>query len=356
MKYEEMIQILSEAEPAGVNAEYDSLYLALDELAIGVPASQMGDSVIQGQDPDYKQLRKNCLELWKQTRDLRVAVFFTVANLCLDGLEGLRDGLLVIRFLVDELWTEFYPQLDPDDDNDPTERINILNILSPQPSAYMDPVMFLFRLREKKLIDSLRYTLRDHMIASGELDAGEERVDAALLHAEMLAIPMEQMQIKVGLVSEILELLSVISDVMNEKMSGRAYINFDSLEDELKRLKRFYSGYVYDNSVEKSEEEGMVAEEAENTAGIAGVRSVRTVFNLNDFTPSSRVEALMLLRKSAEYFQHAEPTSPIPFFINRALRMAEMNFMDLLSEIAPDSVERGRDILGVKNSEDNDSY
>ena len=71
----------------------------------------------------------------------------------------------------------------------------------------------------------------------------------------------------------------------------------------------------------------------------------------------NRSEALLLLRKGCEYFQTAEPTSPVPFLVNRALRMAEMNFMDLLSEIAPDSVDRGRDILGIKRSDESeDNY
>ena len=58
--------------------------------------------------------------------------------------------------------------------------------------------------------------------------------------------------------------------------------------------------------------------------------------------------SLLLLKKSAEYFQVAEPTSPIPFFINRSLKMANMNFMDLLGEIDQNALDRGREQFGVK--------
>ena len=49
-----------------------------------------------------------------------------VALLKLRGLPGLRDGLAVLRGLIDQYWDQLYPRLDPDDNNDPLERMNIL--------------------------------------------------------------------------------------------------------------------------------------------------------------------------------------------------------------------------------------
>jgi type VI secretion system protein ImpA len=56
----------------------------------------------------------------------------------------------------------------------------------------------------------------------------------------------------------------------------------------------------------------------------------------------------LLLKKGAEYFQTQEPNSPIPLLINRALRFSEMNFIELIEDMVPDAVSRGRDILGIK--------
>ena len=128
---EEMLAPLP-GDSCGENCEYDDLYLALDTLAQGTPASEMGDSIIDGKDPDYRTLYKNCMTLWKKTRDLRVASFLTLSSLCIGGIEGLLGGLKVIDYLVTDLYDSFYPQLDPDDDNDPTERINILSMISPE--------------------------------------------------------------------------------------------------------------------------------------------------------------------------------------------------------------------------------
>ena len=43
-----------------------------------------------------------------------------------EGLAGLADGLAVLRGVVETFWDGFYPKLDPEDDNDPTFRVNIL--------------------------------------------------------------------------------------------------------------------------------------------------------------------------------------------------------------------------------------
>jgi hypothetical protein len=68
--------------------------------------------------------------------------------------------------------------------------------------------------------------------------------------------------------------------------------------------------------------------------------------NIANYKPATRTDALSLLKKVIEYYQSVEPSSPIPLLLNRALRMAQMNFLELLENIAPEAAARGRDILG----------
>jgi type VI secretion system protein ImpA len=77
---QEMAVPLSGENPAGENLEYDPLYIELEVLANGEPGSEMGDETIEGREPDYRKLGKNCLELWKRTRDLRVAAYLLVSQ------------------------------------------------------------------------------------------------------------------------------------------------------------------------------------------------------------------------------------------------------------------------------------
>lgn len=351
--------------PCGVNCEYDPLYLELETLALGTPETVMGDNVIPGDDPDWRGLRKNCLELWGRTRDLRVAVYLSIASLALEGLPGFASGLKLLENLVTEHWAGCWPALDPDDDNDPTERVNIVQMLSPDLTSFGDQMKFIALLRNVKLAEGLPWRMRDLLIANGVIES-DRPVDGALLNAEMSGVPVSRMSESLEVVRGILATVRHIADAMNTAMADSGYVNFDALEKELKAFERFYSLHA---QTPDAEEAPAAAPEAAGQAGAAPqvyasavpaaapARSVRPAgFTLAEFHPANRAEALLLLKKSAEYFQTAEPTSPVPFLINRALRMAEMNFIDLLGEIDANALERGREQLGVPKPKDESGW
>ena len=337
------------ADVAGENPEYDQLYLDLESLAVADEDA--------GKEPDYRQLEKNCLALWKKTRDLRVAAYLCVAETELNGFEGLAEGLDVIRWLIEEMWGDFYPRLDPDDDNDPLERLNIMAMLSPQPGAFNDPIMFLSKLRTVRLMSGLPYTMRDVMISNGELE-NEKPIDPKLIAAEMMSVPVEKIQARADLLKKIEESVEVICTSMGEKMEGGYSLNMSALQKELKRFSTFYAKFTdsYGESAPAAPAES--AEDGASAVAAAPVRvAVRNNFSdLASIKASTRAEALLLLKKGAEYFREEEPTSPVPYLIERALRLSEMNFMDLLADIAPDALSRGRDILGVRPDENGESY
>lgn len=349
----DMMTPLTPDNPCGENMEYDELYLSLDGLALGTPASEMGDSIVEGKDPDYRKLYDSCLKLWEKTRDLRVGCFFTLSSLCLCGIEGLHQGLTLIDYLVREQFDGLYPQLDPDDDNDPTERINILAMISPAEGGYSDPYNFITHLRQVKLVSELPYTFRDYLIGSGFLDGASTEVDINSLNSQMMAVSVSEIQSCYDTVNGMIELTDSICDTFNSKIGDTGYLVMDSLKHELTSLKNFYQNYLStakstDNAENASSEIESVKTADKAVTSVASEQRVNPAFSIDSFVPSDRKEALLLLKKSAEYFQKAEPTSPVPFLINRALRMANMNFIDLLGEIDSNALDRGREQLGVK--------
>ena len=53
------------------------------------------------------------------------------------------------------------------------------------------------------------------------------------------------------------------------------------------------------------------------------------------------------MKKSADYFREVEPTNPVPYLLDRVLRIAEMNFIDILRDIDPGAVDRIKEQLGL---------
>ena len=341
---DELMKPIDGADSAGENPEYDQLYLDLESLAIADEDA--------GKEPDYRQLEKNCLELWKKTRDLRVAAYLCVAETELNGFEGFAEGLTLVRWLIEEMWADFYPRLDPDDANDPLERLNIMAMLSPQPGAFNDPIMFLSKLRTVRLMPELPYTMRDVMISNGELES-EKAVDPKLIAAEMMSLPVEKIQARADLLKKIEENVEGICTSMGEKMEGGYSLNMSALQKELKRFSTFYAKFTESFAESASAEAAGDTEDAPVSAAPVRVAVKNNFSDLASIRATTRAEALLLLKKGAEYFRAEEPTSPVPYLIERALRLSEMNFMDLLADIAPDALSRGRDMLGFRPDENN---
>ena len=342
----ELAKPLAGENPAGENMEYNQNYLELETLA-------SGQGMAEGEGPDWKLLAKNCKVLWEKTRDLRVAVYLTIAETATGGIKELAAGLGLIDFLVKEMWDTVYPLLDPDDDNDPTERINIFTMLSPEAGAMNDPVMFINRLRETKIVPVLPYRIRDLLIAQGEIEPLDGKtVDLNLIIGELMGVPLPQVTEQADYAKDVKELIESICKEAGEKMSGGNTLSLAALAKESDKLIRFFNNYfAAAGEAEEKDSAGEVpagevsAGETPGEARAAPGPAAASV-NITNYKPATRADALSLLRKVIDYYQNAEPGSPIPLLLSRALRMAQMNFLELLENIAPEAAARGRDILG----------
>jgi len=166
---ESLLQPVAVAEPCGCDLEYDPAFLELERLVQGKPEQQMGSAVLPGQEPDWDAVAKRAATLLGKTKDLRIALHLTRAWLATYGFTGLRDGLAVLRGLVERYWDGVFPRLDPNDKNDPTLRVNILMELC-------DAAAVTDRVRALPLVTSRssgRFSLRDIAMSTGEIPAPE---------------------------------------------------------------------------------------------------------------------------------------------------------------------------------------
>lgn len=327
MEFKDLAVFIAQDNKCGKNEEYNPLYVGMDSL-------------LSPQTRDFKELSLTCSKLWQTTRDLRVAVYWAFANLQTGGLSEFAKSLRVVDWLISELWQEFYPLLDNLDDNDPVERLNILQTISPNPIG--DIGSFLQAFRSVKLFDSLDYTLRDLLIATGELQVQDQDLDIALFFNETNVVAHDEVSAKITLIDEIINTLSNIENNIYEKTEQKYSFSFEILRQELGVLRKFYSGL----DVKKIGDGSNLTGEPSQENQIVRQNNYNNV-DLNLFTVKNRQEALILLDKIAQYFRQSEPTSPVPFLLERAIRVSQMNFIDLLVDMEPSSVDRFKDILGI---------
>ena len=65
----------------------------------------------------------------------------------------------------------------------------------------------------------------------------------------------------------------------------------------------------------------------------------------------NRDDALRMLDTVIEYFERNEPTNPAPLLIRRARRLVSMNFVDIIRDMAPESLKQIESIAGAEQKD-----
>jgi type VI secretion system protein ImpA len=56
---------------------------------------------------------------------------------------------------------------------------------------------------------------------------------------------------------------------------------------------------------------------------------------------------MLLLDLVRAYYERYEPSSPLPLLLNRVRRLADMSFIDILRDIAPDGLHQAQIVIGA---------
>lgn len=349
-----LLRELSAEAPAGADLEYDPGFMALEMLARGTPEAVMGDTVKPAEEPEWPQVKGAALALFERTRDLRVAMILTTALLKTDGVAGFRDGVALVRGLVEKLWDHFYPKLDPDDNNDPTVRVNILKGFDGDGSA-ADVYKFKQRLREAVLTHSKQrigaFSYRDIQIATGEVppppgkDGQEVKVpDMALINAAFEDTTTEDLIDTQSTLQNSVEQLEALDVAVGQKAGGGVGPDLTDIKGVLGLLKGTLDGQLAKRGIGEmpsstgASEGGPKGAAGGTSSGGGGVGGRSGVALSGEI--GSRADVLRVLDKICEYYEQFEPASPVPIFMRRAKKLVTMNFVDVIKELAPEAMSK----------------
>ena len=329
-----LLKDLSPDSPCGENLEYDPAFGELERAARGKEEQSLGDAVVAAEPPDWRDVRKRCLELFERTLDLRVAVYLARALLNTEGVAGFADGLSLVRALLERYWTCVHPQLDPDDNNDPTFRVNTIVTLC-------DRTAMLLALQDVPLVSSRalgRFGLRLIQIASGELTAtpgeGESVPDQATINAAFMDADAAEVQATAGSVTRSLGDLAAIDAFLMQQVGSAHAPDLSALQEMLKHMQTILNSHVA--------QPGADAPAAAGDAQPAGAPARAVSGEI-----TSREDAVRMMDKISQFFERTEPSSPIPLLMNRAKRLVSMSFMDILKDLAPNGVSQAASIGGI---------
>ncbi|MCG8017981.1 MAG: type VI secretion system protein TssA [Candidatus Thiodiazotropha sp. 'RUGA'] len=320
---DQLLSAVSDDEPAGSDLEYDPLFGEMERAAEGKEEQQFGDTIIPAEDPDWRELKKKSLEVAGKSRDLRAAIHLTRALIHTDGFSGLTDGLALIKGYLDDYWDSVHPQLDPDDDNDPTLRINtLINIC--------DPFDYLAGINKIPVVSSTvmgKFSFRDIQIANGNLQASEgdsqelslDQVDAAFREASD-----EDNQQTLDLITTSAETVEGIESRLNELVGVDQAPNLSTL---VKLLKEIADEVAQRCGLESASE---ASENAGDGSAAAAQNQPAAPGTINN-----RDDVIKTLERITQYYEKNEPSSPIPLLLDRAKRLVKKDFYEIVQDLAP---------------------
>ncbi|MDO8843651.1 MAG: type VI secretion system protein TssA [Methylicorpusculum sp.] len=342
---EKYVQDVDPDNVCGDDLEYDPDFIALEKDIKGKPEQQIGDTLVEAEPPNWREIKKSAEALLERTRDLRVLVYYLRSLIAVEGVSGFHTGLKLIETLVQQRWDSLYPRLDPDDDNDPTERVNILMSLCDQ-ETILRPLQSV-PLVESKAIG--RFTLRDVLIATEKLTVSkiENPVSLSTIEAAIQDTDSEALQQKQAWIAQGLESLNSLEKFVTQEVGISNAPNFDELRHLLKDIKGLMSNWLdtlgVSDSVDSDETE--VSDSDDKPKQQAAQKSISGAINNNQ-------DVINTLKLICDYYKKNEPSSPVPIFLERALRLVGKSFMDALKDIAPDGVSQANLIRGVRDEED----
>ncbi len=320
----------------GGDLEYDPDFIELELISKPKEEQQVGDSVLAGEEVDFSKVGSMALGILERSKDLRAAVLLAEACLHSEGFVPFEKVLAYIHGVVDRYWECVHPELDEDDDDDPTMRVNALRGLA-------GPDTVLRAVKRAPLTNSRamgRFSLRDISIADGEvsLAEGQDPIEHATISAAFQDTDPEQMTAIREAVSNARGHVKAITAVFDDKV-GALGPDFSELDKALLKAENAIASVLGGGA-----DEGAPADVASGGAPVAQAGTVSGAIN-------SRDDVTRMIDKICEYYAKSEPSSPVPVLLQRARRLVAADFVTIMKDMASDGMNQVRTIGGLPDDE-----
>lgn len=335
---------ISAEQPCGVSLEDTPALTSLDMLRLfgqsqspeAVPEPDEEHREQQKARPpiEWNQLRANALDGLSRSKDLRLLAYLGAALLRTDGLPAFTQTLTVAAYWLETFWPEFYPLID----EDALFRKNALN-------NFADPMAIVDRVWRMPLVSSRqhgRFGLRELDITEGRATPGPQdgHAEAGALRAAFTAMSLEELTELADSVTAAIAALHSIDARMRSDGGPEMAPDFGPLLAQFARAKKLFTDQLAARAPAAAADGGDLAEGAAPGVEASGFRSG---------VIKSRQDAIRALDAVANYFRTAEPSSPVPMLVERAKRLVDKDFLEVLADMVPDAVGAAKSAAGVRD-------
>jgi type VI secretion system protein ImpA len=326
-----LLEPISAAAPCGADLEDTQLLAGFDTYRL------FGNDTPLRADTDWREIRDQALTALSQSHDFRLLTYLSAALVRIEGLIAFCKVITVADRWLSDHWDLVFPRVD----EDALLRKNALN-------GFADRMAIVDAVRRVPIVSHRQlgaFCLRDLELAAGQVTPTEADVkapSAAQIEATLAAVPAGDLASLSGALQSGMGALRNIVTTMQTRGGFESAPDFDPLLRPLSRIDKLLTDHL----------PAATPAAANGAAGTAGVAEQGLAMSRGSVTDiKSRQDAVRALDAVAAFFRTHEPSSPVPIFVERAKRLVSKSFMEVLADIAPDSVGQAKLIGGIKNDE-----
>ncbi|MEM9785405.1 MAG: type VI secretion system protein TssA [Pseudomonadota bacterium] len=362
--------VVDPAAPSGIDLrnvpEFHAIERMLEPAARDLRVQPENDGPPSSADVDWSEVLDAAAELAKQGRDLRLLVIVARALANENGLSGLATGLSLITETLNAHWEDVHPLLRERDD--PKEaalrRINSLKQLENDDNGLLGDLELnaimtmpgLGMITGQNLFDAALSEFDAMNKAPSGLSADEREklrsgyeTNRNRVTAACRAIATEQPELAAKLKQDVADALAALADLQSgftEKagLQNGGGINFPELTAFLENAKAMMDKAMVATDTATPEAQADVPAMPSNAAPVTSPGAATGTGEIN-----SRDDVERALGKIIAFYERTEPSSPIPHLARRVQRMVHMDFLELMSEVAPSGMKEFRNAAGVQD-------
>lgn len=309
--------------------EFDPLYSEIE--AILAQLNESADPLSMPTEPakiNWRLIAEQSAKLLEQCFDLRVALWLIRANMHLEGMSALFQGLTSLDKQITENQSKIYPI----SEDEP------LNNGHAAALGWLSTAQCIAELKAARVTAEHPYSVQE--LINVESIAGQSSRTQGVASTQILLVNTYFQQN--GLPDLIEQFTALERAVKRIEDYANQYSEGYQLDCDL--LHVFINKCIIFISQSNNHENNMSISLSE-TALSAGLSSTSTS-QAEDISIRSRQEIILMLDRILEYFQHFEPSHPAPIFIRRTKQMIGMDFISIVEDLLPESLNTLQQFTG----------
>lgn len=326
MDVEELLAPVSEEAPTGPDLAYDADRGAIEQaFDSSVSVDSTTGEASSAAEIDWRPIIGMIEAQSGKTKDIWLAVYLSRAGARSGQLELVQTGVEYLAGLLERYWDKVHPQLEEygfQGRKGPCESLT-------RRSEFLVPLERTPLLQHPRLG---RFSGADFE----RFRAGAEAADGYGLFRTVLAeTPEETLTEIVGRLEAITSAIKRADAVLTANAAGDTAANFTPTYELLNQMTRAVQSFTSSPAAE--EEAGGDTGAGADAGGGGGPRIAGRV--------ETREDVIKALDAIADYYRRREPTSPVPAALHRVRDWVNLDFLALLEDIAPGSLDEAKKVL-----------